>query len=235
MSEYEFVAGNISEVMQRISRAAVKAGRNPEDITLICVSKTKPVEIVKAAYDSGRREFGENKVQEITAKAPLMPSDTVWHMIGHLQKNKVKKAVALAEMIHSVDSFELAEAIDSEAGKIGKKQKILIEINIASEESKYGVNTEAVIPLVKQMSALSNIEVCGLMCVAPYTENPETNRPYFRIMYNLLLDINSLNIDNVNMNVLSMGMSGDYEIAVEEGATHVRVGTNIFGERDYTK
>lgn len=235
MSEYQFISDNISEVMQRINAAAFRAGRNPDEISLICVSKTKPVEMVKAAYDFGKRDFGENKVQEITAKAPVMPSDAVWHMIGHLQKNKVKKAVAFAGMIHSVDSLELAEVIDSEAGKIGKKQKILIEINIASEESKYGVNIEEVIPLVKQMSVLTNIDIRGLMCVAPYTDNSETNRNYFRIMHNLLLDINSLNIDNVNMNVLSMGMSGDYEVAIEEGATHVRIGTSIFGEREYTK
>lgn len=235
MGDYAFISDNISSVLENIKFAAQRAKKSPEDITLINVSKTKPIEMLLAAYDSGSRNFGENKVQEIIAKAPLMPEDTVWHMIGHLQKNKVKKAVATAEMIHSVDSAELALLINDEAEKIDKKQKILLEINIANEDTKYGLGLQEVIPLVRQLSKLENIEICGLMCVAPFTEVAEENRVYFKNMHDLLLDINSLKLDNVNMNVLSMGMSGDYEIAIEEGATHVRVGTSIFGERDYAK
>lgn len=235
MDNYEFISQNLSEIDSQIKQACQTTGRDCENVKLICVSKTKPVEMLKAAYNAGYREFGENKVQEITLKAPEMPDDTIFHMIGHLQKNKVKKAVQYAEIIHSVDSYELAEVINNEAGKINKVQKILIEINIASEESKYGVKTESVAGLIKKLSEFENIKICGLMCVAPFTEEAESNRQYFRTMQNLLIDINSLNINNVNMDILSMGMSGDFKVAIEEGATHVRVGTAIFGERDYTK
>lgn len=234
MGDLGFINENISEVERKILSACVKAERNPNDVTLICVSKTKPVPMLLEAYNHGCRQFGENKVQEIIQKSSEMPEDVVWHMIGHLQKNKVRKSVLHAEYIHSVDSYELACLINSEASRINKVQKILLEINIAGEESKYGLSPDSAIELVKEISLFNNIIICGLMCVAPYTDEPETNRKYFKHMHDLLLDINSLSIDNVHMDMLSMGMSGDYEVAIEEGATFVRVGTNIFGERDYS-
>ncbi len=229
------ISENLKIIEEKIAKACINCGRAREDVTLICVSKTKPVSMVCEAYEAGQRQFGENKVQEIVLKAPEMPSDTIWHMIGHLQKNKVKKAVGLSEMIHSVDSYELAELIDKEAEKAGKLQKILLEVNIASENSKYGIAPCDVVELADKLSGFNNIIISGLMCVAPYTEDAENNRIYFKQMKELLNNINNLNNKNINGKFLSMGMSGDFEVAIEEGATHIRVGTSIFGERNYTK
>lgn len=229
------ISGNIAVIEEKITEACKRCGRARKDVSLICVSKTKPVSMVHEAYNSGQRQFGENKVQEIVLKAPELPDDTLWHMIGHLQKNKVKKAVQLSEMIHSVDSYELAELIDKEAGKLNKIQKLLLEVNIAGEDSKFGIAPGEVANLANSMSELKNIVICGLMCVAPYTDNAEDNRVYFKQMKELLNNINELNNENINGVYLSMGMSGDYEVAIEEGATHIRVGTSIFGERNYLK
>jgi pyridoxal phosphate enzyme (YggS family) len=223
------IKDNIEEILKEIEANEPSKG----DVTLICVSKTKPLEMVKEAYDAGQRNFGENKVQEIVAKAPEMPSDAIWHMIGHLQKNKVKKAVQYASVIHSVDSLELAEVINNEAEKIGKVQDILLEINIASEESKYGIKPEEAVDLAIKVMTLSNIRLRGFMCVAPFTDNPEDNRKYFSKMKKILVDTRSRSIDN-DIDMLSMGMSGDYQVAIQEGATHVRIGTSIFGARDYS-
>ena len=226
---------NIESVRAEIERAAFVSGRNASDITLIAVSKTQPIDKLIEAYQAGAREFGENKVQEIVCKNPLMPSDTHFHMIGHLQKNKVKDVVDKAVLIHSVDSLELAKVIQKESLKRNIVSKILIEVNIAREESKFGVFKEDVLSLAIEISKLSNVSLKGLMTVAPYVDNAEDNRQYFASMKQLAIDIENQNIDNVSMQILSMGMSSDYTVAIEEGATHVRVGTKIFGARNYSK
>lgn len=227
------IAENIGQVRERIVTAAKRAGRNPKEVTLIAVSKTKPVEMLSAAYAAGERQFGENKVQELCAKFPAMPEDTVWHMIGHLQTNKVRQVIDKAALIHSLDNIKLAQVIQSEAEKRERICDVLLEVNIAGEDSKYGLAPEGVEKFVREITKFDRIHVCGLMTVAPFTQNPEENREYFRQMKRLAVDISAKNIDNVSMKVLSMGMTGDYEIAVEEGATMVRVGTGIFGEREY--
>ena len=227
------VEKNISEVKKRISEAAKAAGRNENEVTLIAVSKTKPVEMIKEAYDTGIRDFGENKVQEIMEKYPLLPSDIRWHLIGHLQTNKVKYIIDKVCMIHSVDSLKLAEEISRQAVKHNVTVDILIEVNVAAEESKFGVRPEDAIDLCRSISTLPGIRIRGLMTVAPFTSDPEENRPVFCALRQLFVDIDGKNIDNVCMDCLSMGMSGDYTVALEEGATFVRVGTSIFGQRDY--
>ena len=226
---------NLEEVEARITRACERSGRERSEVTLISVSKTKPVEMLQEAYDAGSRDFGENKPQEIREKYPQLPTDIRWHMIGHLQRNKIKYIIDKVCMIHSVDSIRLAEAIDEEAKKHGIVMPVLIEVNVAEEESKFGVHLDEVESLIRQISELSNIHVQGLMTIAPFTENAEDNRIYFRKLRNLYVDIKDKNIDNVNMCNLSMGMTGDYEVAVEEGATMVRVGTGIFGARSYSQ
>lgn len=226
---------NYAEVESKIAAACARAGRAREEVTLIAVSKTKPVEMIQEIYDLGHREFGENKVQEMTAKYEVMAQDIKWHLIGHLQTNKVKYIVDKACLIHSVDSLKLAETISKEAGKKGVTVPILIEVNVAEEESKFGITTEETIALTESIAALPNLTVKGLMTIAPFVDDPEENRPVFRKLRDLSVDIAQKNIDNVSMNVLSMGMTNDYEVAIEEGATLVRVGTGIFGERDYSK
>ena len=227
------VEKNISEVEKRISEAVKAAGRSENEVTLIAVSKTKPVEMIKEAYDTGIRDFGENKVQEIMEKYPLLPSDIRWHLIGHLQTNKVKYIIDKVCMIHSVDSLKLAEEISRQAVKHNVTVDILIEVNVAAEESKFGVRPEDAIDLCRDISTLPGIRIRGLMTVAPFTSDPEENRPVFCALRQLFVDIDGKNIDNVCMDCLSMGMSGDYTVAIEEGATFVRVGTSIFGQRDY--
>lgn len=224
---------NLEKVRENIVQACERAGRSPEDVTLIAVSKTKPVEMIMEAYQAGVRDFGENKVQEMMDKIPQLPSDIRWHMIGHLQRNKVKYLIGKAAMIHSVDSLRLAEEISREAVKQNTVMKILIEVNAAGEESKFGVSPAETEALVRAAAGLPGIRVCGLMTIAPLTENPENNRIFFKILKNLSVDIEGKNIDNVHMACLSMGMTGDYETACEEGATFVRVGTGIFGERSW--
>lgn len=224
---------NISQVLENIKTACEKSGRNPEEVTLVAVSKTKPVAMLKQAYEAGSRDFGENKVQEIMDKYPRLPSDIRWHMIGHLQRNKVKYIIEHAALIHSVDSLRLAEEISRQAQKKQIHANILVEVNIAQEESKFGIFREEAIQLVENISKLPWISVKGLMTIAPFVTNPEDNRKYFRGIRELSVDIMHKNIDNVTMSTLSMGMTGDYMVAVEEGATIVRVGTGIFGERNY--
>ena len=222
---------NLVQVYGNIEKACENAGRNPMEVKLIAVSKTKPVEMLLEAYEWGCREFGENKVQELAEKFERMPKDVKWHMIGHLQRNKVKYVVGKAALIHSVDSLKLAEEISREAMKKQVEVSILIEVNIAGEESKFGVRPQMAENLVREIAVLPGVHIQGLMAVAPYVENPEENRQYFALLKQLSVDISLKNIDNVNMKVLSMGMSGDYMVAVEEGAVYVRVGTGIFGER----
>jgi PLP dependent protein len=228
------VKENLSYVEEQIAKACKKAGRKREEVTLIAVSKTKPVSLIDEAIDYGIREFGENKVQEIMDKYDTVKAPVNWHMIGHLQRNKVKYIVDKVCLIHSVDSYRLAEMIDQEATKKGVICDILIEVNIAKEDTKYGVMEDEVLPLIEQISKLSNIHIKGLMTIAPFVENSEKNRVHFRNLRNLYVDIKTKNIDNVDMKILSMGMTNDYEVAIEEGATMVRVGTGIFGERNYT-
>lgn len=226
---------NLQSVQDNIKEICRKCSRNPEDVTLIAVSKTKPNEMLMEAYDSGIREFGENYVQELSDKIETLPDDINWHMIGHLQRNKVKYIVGKVAMIHSVDSLRLAEAIDNESSKKGVKTDILVEVNAANEENKFGVTLEEAEDFIRQLSHFDNIVVRGLMTSAPLVDNPEKNRVFFRQLRQLLVDINAKNIDNIHMDVLSMGMTNDYDIAIEEGATHVRVGTAIFGARNYNK
>lgn len=225
---------NYLEVKNRITLACERAGRDPKEVTLIAVSKTKPNEMIQELYNHGVREFGENKVQEMSAKEEALPKDIEWHLIGHLQRNKVKYIIDKAALIHSVDSMRLAEAINAEAAKKNVIANILIEVNVAQEETKFGVSVEEVIPLIEEISAACpNIRIRGLMTIAPYVEDPEENRGIFRNLQKLSVDIDGKNINNVSVDILSMGMSNDFEVAVEEGATHVRVGTSIFGERNY--
>ena len=234
LSENE-IRSNLAEIEQRICSACERAGRRRDEVTLIAVSKMNPYEAVIAANNAGIDTFGENKVQELTGKIEEVKRPLNWHLIGHLQTNKVKYVIGKVVLIHSVDSFHLAETISKEAVKAGVTAQILIEINIADEESKFGVKPNELEKLIRQISTLENVKICGLMTVAPETEDPCNNRPYFRQMKELSVDIASKNIDNVSMNVLSMGMTGDFEVAIEEGATHVRIGTGIFGRRNYLK
>ncbi|MBP5410549.1 MAG: YggS family pyridoxal phosphate-dependent enzyme [Lachnospiraceae bacterium] len=228
------VSENLKQIRDRIAAACERTGRNPGDVRLIAVSKTKPSEMIREAYAAGQTEFGENKVQEMCQKAEeLSELSITWHLIGHLQKNKVRKAVAVAAMIHSVDSVELAAEIQKEAARINKVQDILLEVNVAAEESKFGFRPEEVADAAEQIFRMPNVRLCGLMTVAPYTENPSENRVYFGQLRKLAVDILSKNKDNVSEYCISMGMSNDFEEAVEEGATMVRVGSLIFGERHY--
>ena len=224
---------NIQIVEEKITAAAERAGRKREDVLLLAVSKTKPVEVIREAVACGLTSLGENKVQEIMEKYEPMGDGVHWHLIGHLQTNKVKYIIDEVDMIHSVESLRLAEEINKRAAAKSLVMDVLVEVNMAEEESKFGIQPERVEEFLRQIAPLPHIRVRGLMTVAPFVENPEENRVYFRKMRELLVDMNQKKIDNINMDVLSMGMTGDYEVAIEEGATIVRVGTGIFGERYY--
>ncbi len=224
---------NLANVEAAIEASCKKGGRTRESVTLIAVSKTKPAELIQEAYDAGVRDFGENKVQEICDKYSKLPGDIRWHMIGHLQRNKVKHIIDKVCMIHSVDTYRLAEEINIQAKKHNVVMPILIEVNIADEQTKFGVQKEDAIQLAEEISHLDSLRTEGLMVVAPYVENPEDNRKYFQEIRQLAVDIENKNLDNVVMRRLSMGMTGDYTVAIEEGATMVRVGTGIFGARSY--
>ncbi len=228
------IKDNIIQVENNIKNACKRAGRKPEDVTLIAVSKTKPVSMLTQAYESGCRHFGENKVQELVEKYEAMPKDIKWHMIGHLQRNKVKYIVDKVYLIHSVDSVRLAEEISKEALKKQLKVSVLVEVNVAEEESKFGISTKEAADLITEISKFPGISIKGLMTIAPYVENAEENKQYFMRLRQLSVDIMNKNIDNVSMDILSMGMTGDYQTAVEEGASYVRVGTGIFGKREYS-
>ena len=229
------VAENLAQVQKNINESCNKINRDPNEVTLIAVSKTKPVEMLKEAYDAGARVFGENKVQEIVDKYPQLPEDIQWHMIGHLQRNKVKYIIDKVELIHSVDSLHLAKQIEKEAVKKGVDAQILVQVNIAQEDTKFGIDGPEVMSLVEEISKFPHIHIRGLMTSAPFVANPEENRCYFKKLHQLFIDIREKNIDNVSMDILSMGMTNDYEVAIEEGATMVRVGTGIFGARNYNK
>ncbi|MGI6117922.1 MAG: YggS family pyridoxal phosphate-dependent enzyme [Bilifractor sp.] len=221
-------------VQARVKAACERSGRSEDSVCLIAVSKTKPLENILELYQDGQRVFGENKVQEMYAKHESAPEDISWHLIGHLQRNKVKYMADFVTMIHSVDSVRLAETISKEAQKHGRTIPVLVEVNVAGEESKFGVSPEETLSLVEQIAPLPGITIRGLMTIAPFVKDPEENRPVFRTLKQLSVDINAKNINNVNMCELSMGMTNDFEVAIEEGATFVRVGTAIFGARDYS-
>lgn len=232
------VENNLKKVKENINLACREAGRGTGDVKLIAVSKIKPVSLVERAVKAGQLEFGENKPQELKEKKEIFGgnSDVKWHMIGSLQKNKVKYVVGNAVLIHSVDSYDLACEIDRVSFKKGMVSNILIEINIADEPSKSGIAKEEALNLVSRISSdLKSVHVCGLMCIAPETDDPESSRKYFVQMRKIAIDIKEKSIDNVSMDELSMGMSSDYRVAIEEGATLVRVGTAIFGPRNYQK
>lgn len=225
---------NYNNIRQQIDEACKNCGRDPEEVTLIAVSKTKPLSDIEELAAHGVMEFGENYPQELASKYNEISTPVHFHQIGHLQTNKIKYIIDKVTLIHSVDSLHLAEAINKEAAKRGIVSDILIEVNFAAEDSKFGLMPQDTEQLVREISSLHNVKIRGLMTIAPFVENPEDNRPVFKGMRQLLLDIKSKNIDNVDMCLLSMGMTNDYKVAVEEGATHVRVGTAIFGARDYS-
>ncbi|MBR1860386.1 MAG: YggS family pyridoxal phosphate-dependent enzyme [Lachnospiraceae bacterium] len=228
------VAENYKRILNDISDVCKNTGREPGSVRLIAVSKTKPVEDLMEAYNAGARDFGENYVQELSEKIPQMPEDVRWHMIGHLQRNKVKYLIGKVFLIHSVDSLRLAEEISKESVKAGVTTNILLEVNASGEDSKWGGSLDETIELVGKAAKLPGIAIKGLMTVAPYTENAEDNRKYFRALKQLSVDIEGRFEDNISMDALSMGMTGDYRVAIEEGATYIRVGTAIFGARDYS-
>ena len=225
----------MDHVRKLVDEACERSGRDASEVTIVAVSKTKPEEAIMELYEAGHRDFGENYIQELRKKHDDLPKDIRWHMIGHLQRNKVKYIAEYIHLIHSVDSYALAETIDKEAAKHNRIIPILIEVNVGGEESKFGVTPEETTALVEQISHLPNIRIEGLMTSAPYVEDPEEDRECFANLRDLSVDIDSKKIDNVKVNVLSMGMSNDYIVAVEEGSTMVRVGTSIFGARDYSK
>ena len=227
------VKENLKEVESNIAAACERAGRKRSEVKLIAVSKTKPVELIRDAIDYGIKDFGENKVQEMCDKMEIISEKLNWHMIGHLQRNKVKYIVDKAYLIHSVDSLRLAEQINQEAEKKNVVCNVLIEVNIAGEESKFGVAKEEVKSLLEAIKNLKHVHVKGLMTIAPFVDDAEDNREYFREMHKLFIDMRQENTDNISMEILSMGMTGDYQVAIEEGATMVRVGTGIFGARNY--
>ena len=219
------VKGNLREVL----------GNLPDGVRLVAISKFHPNEYIEAAYEEGQRIFGESHEQELAKKVEALPNNIEWHFIGHLQTNKVKYIVGKTSLIHSVDSLHLAKEIQKQAIKHDCSCDILVEVNIAGEASKFGTSRDEAISLVEEIAKLDHIHIKGLMTIAPFVDDPEDNRQYFRDIKQLSVDIAQKNIDNVSMNVLSMGMTGDYTVAIEEGATMVRVGTGIFGERDYSK
>ena len=229
------VTQNYNEVLMEVRNSAKNANRLPEDVLLIAVSKTKPAKDIQELYNIGVRDFGENKVQELCDKYETLPKDIKWHLIGHLQRNKVKYIVDKVHLIHSVDSVRLATEIQNEAEKKNVTVNILIQVNVASEESKFGLDTAETEEIVRTIAKMPNIRIKGLMTIAPFVSDGKENREIFKKLKQLSVDIKDKNIDNVCMNVLSMGMSGDYVVAIEEGATMVRVGTSIFGERNYNK
>ena len=226
-------AERLKNVEEEIRKACEKAGRRREEVTLIAVSKTNPAEAVREAFAAGQLDFGENKAQEMVAKKAECPDGVRWHFIGNLQKNKVKYVVGNAVMIHSVSSVPLAAEIERIAAKKGLTVSVLAEVNIADEATKHGIGREEAVELVKAMGEMPHLSVKGLMCIAPPVDDPEENRPYFAAMRGLRDEINAMDLPGVQLKELSMGMSGDYAVAVEEGATFVRVGTALFGARNY--
>ena len=228
----ETIESRLKLVKDRIKETALSSGRDPKTVKLVAVSKTVPVDRTRAAIKAGVTVLGENYVQEAREKIEALGEKKVsWHFIGHLQSNKAKYAVRLFDMIHSVDSLKLAKELNKRAGAIGKVQKILVQVNISGEATKSGIETEQAVDLVRQIAPLENLTICGLMTMPPYFNAPDKVRPYFRALKGLQDIIRKEAIANVHMTELSMGMTGDFEAAIQEGATLVRIGTAIFGER----
>lgn len=226
------IKDNYLELKKEIDEAASKS-RYSQDVTLVAVTKTHPAETLMEAYELGMRDFGENKVQELLSMYDVLPKDIRWHLIGHLQRNKVKYIIDKTWLIHSVDSLRLAQTIEEQAAAKGLDVNILIQVNISHEETKFGIDRDELISLLNEISRMKHVHVQGLMTIAPFTENPEDCRTVFRELKNLSIDIDAMKIDNIHMKILSMGMSGDYKVAIDEGSTMVRVGTAIFGQRNY--
>ena len=227
------LADNLEKVQQRIRAACGRAGRDPDSVTLLAVTKTQPPEIVKAAAELGLLLFGENKVQEAKAKIPLCPGKLRWHFIGHLQSNKCRDAVELFKMIQSVDSLSLAQEINKRAEQAARTMPVLMEVNVAGEASKFGYQPEQLLAELKELNALPRIEIHGLMTVPPWSAEAEKARPHFRRLHGIKAQCEQ--ILGAPLPHLSMGMSGDFEIAIEEGATMVRIGTALFGPRAKTR
>jgi PLP dependent protein len=223
---------NIARVRERLAAACQRSGRSAAEVKLVAVSKTVPVDRIRLAYEAGVRDFGENRVQEAEAKRPALSDLTAtWHLIGHLQSNKARPARELFHWVHSVDSLRLAARLDKSAVCSGERLQVLLEVNLGEEVSKAGVKENEVLELARQVAGLETIELRGLMTIPPFLDDPEQVRPYFRRLRELAAKIESANLPGVAMQDLSMGMSHDFEVAIEEGATIVRVGTAIFGER----
>ena len=228
------IKDNIDDILKRVGNACKKAGRNPGDITVVAVSKTVDYQRAKEAVEAGINNLGENRVQELVKKyEDMKDTDAKWHMIGHLQKNKVKYIIDKTVLIHSVESLELAEEINKRANKNNLIADILIELNIGEEESKFGITEERVYDFINSMDKFDNIRVLGLMTVAPFCENPEDVRWVFKKMKNIYDKVSTMKLQNVQMKYLSMGMTNDFEIAIEEGSNIIRIGTAIFGARNY--
>lgn len=225
------IAENITKIHERITAACLRSGRNPDSVRLIAVSKIKPAADIDAAFASGQQVFGESYVQEFRDKSPEVQAPVEWHYIGALQSNKVKYLRGKIAMIHSVDRLSLAKEISHQWQKIDADCKILLQVNIGAEDQKSGCIPDELESLLRAVAELPNLQICGLMCLPPYCDDPEDVRPYFRRMRELAAELSQLQLPNVSLTELSMGMSGDFEVAVEEGATLVRVGTAIFGER----
>ena len=225
------MAENVAYIQSKIAAAAQKSGRSPSDVKLIGVTKTIDIERMRALLNLGVKSLGENKPQELVEKYNILGSEPEWHLIGHLQTNKVKLVIDKVSMIHSLDSLRLANEINRRSADINRKTNVLVEINIASEPSKHGIAPGETSEFVGQLVEMKHLNVCGLMCIAPYVDEPEKNRIYFVKMRQIFIDIKSKYVHNKDILDLSMGMTNDYEIAVEEGATMVRIGTGIFGLR----
>ena len=227
------IAENVRKIEERIARAALRAGRDPGAVRLVAVSKTKPAAAIAEAFSCGQSIFGENYVQELVGKQAELPQEISWHFIGNLQSNKVRQIAGLVDMIHSVDRLSLASEIDRQWGALGKVCDILIQVNISREATKGGTRSEELFDLVREVARLPHLQICGLMTMPPFFDDPEGARPYFRALKELSLELQAAAIPRVAMRELSMGMSGDFEAAIEEGATLVRVGSALFGEREY--
>jgi pyridoxal phosphate enzyme (YggS family) len=226
---------NIEDVLESVKNAAITSNRDPKEVQLIAVTKTVDVDIIKKAIDYGIVHVGENKVQELIRKYEEIGSVVKWHLIGHLQRNKVKYIIDKVDLIHSLDSYRLAEEIDKRAKEIDRVIECLLQVNVSGEATKYGVDTDGAKNLVKEVAILNNVKIVGLMTMAPHVENKGETRQYFKSLKTLSEEISEMSLENVEMKHLSMGMSNDFEVAVEEGASLIRVGSLIFGERDYSK
>ncbi len=222
------VKDNLKEVNKKIAAACKKSGRDPQDVTLVCVTKGVDPYRMSEVFIHGIKDIGENRVQEALKKKVEVLPGAKWHLVGHLQTNKVKDAIQAFDLIHSVDSIELAQKIDKEAAKINKSVNVLVQVNISGEEQKYGIRPDTVSAFLKDVSVLSNVKILGLMTITPLSDDPEQVRPYLRTLREISETIKNENIPNIEMRYLSMGMSQDYEVAIQEGANMLRIGTAIF-------